>query len=129
MLSRGRDLDVITSVDVIERREALGERVSAFSHACHLAEVTGRLVPEGQDVPEVYQLLERGVDRARAPGRAMGPGSVVRDGVAGRDRAIASNSIDAQAVATIYRRSRTCLAFKLAGYFVRIAGRMTRTAE
>lgn len=57
MLSRGRDLDVITSVEVIERREALGERVGAFSHACHMAELTSRLIPEGQDVPDVYQLL------------------------------------------------------------------------
>ncbi|MEZ4531963.1 MAG: DNA repair protein RecO [Thermomicrobiales bacterium] len=70
MLSRGRDLDVITSVDVLERREALGERVSAFSHACHLAEVTSRLVPEGQDVPEVYRLLSAALselEREREP--------------------------------------------------------------
>lgn len=57
MLSRGRELDVITSVEVIERPESLGERVDAFSHACHLAEVTNRLVPDEQDVPDVYQLL------------------------------------------------------------------------
>lgn len=68
ILSRGRDLDVITSVDVIERREALGERVSAFSHACHLAEVTGRLVPEGQEAPEVYQLLSAALTELERPG-------------------------------------------------------------
>jgi DNA repair protein RecO (recombination protein O) len=66
MLSRGRDLDVITSVEVIERREALGERVNAFSHACHLSEVTGRLVPEGQDVPEVYRLLSAALTELEA---------------------------------------------------------------
>ena len=68
MLSRGRDLDVITSVEVIERREALGERVNAFSHACHLSEVTGRLVPDGQDVPEVYQLLSAALTELEQPG-------------------------------------------------------------
>ena len=57
ILSRGRDLDVITSVDVIERPAALGERIDAFSHACHLAEVTNKLVPDGQPAPEVYRLL------------------------------------------------------------------------
>jgi DNA repair protein RecO (recombination protein O) len=67
MLSRGRDLDVITSVEVIEHREAFGERVTAFSHACHLAEVTGRLVPEGQDVPEVYQLLSAALTELERP--------------------------------------------------------------
>ncbi len=67
MLSRGRDLDVITSVEVIERREGFGERVTAFSHACHLAEVTGRLVPEGQDVPEVYQLLSAALTELEQP--------------------------------------------------------------
>lgn len=70
MLSRGRDLDVITSVEVIERRESFGERVTVFSHACHLAEITGRLVPEGQDVPEVYRLLSSALtelERQREP--------------------------------------------------------------
>lgn len=57
ILSRGRDLDVITSVEVIERPEGLGERIEAFSHACHLAEVTNRLIPDDENVPEVYRLL------------------------------------------------------------------------
>ncbi len=68
MLSKGRDLDVITSVDVVERHETLGERVTAFSHACHLAELTGRMVPDGQDVPEVYQLLSAALTELERPG-------------------------------------------------------------
>ncbi|MCA9859526.1 MAG: DNA repair protein RecO [Thermomicrobiales bacterium] len=68
ILSRGRDLDVITSVEVLDRRETLGERVNAFSHACHLAEVTGRFVPERQDVPEVYQLLSAALQELDRPG-------------------------------------------------------------
>ncbi len=68
MLSRGRDLDVITSVEVIERHETLGERVIAFSHACHMAELTGRFVPEGQDVPEIYQLLSAALTELEQPG-------------------------------------------------------------
>lgn len=57
ILSRGRELDVITSVEVIERPADIGGRVSIFSHACHLAEVTSKLIPEGQEMPEVYRLL------------------------------------------------------------------------
>ncbi len=68
MLSRGRDLDVITSVEVIERPDALGERIDAFSHACHLAEVTNRLVPESQDVPEIYGLLSAALAELEQPG-------------------------------------------------------------
>lgn len=68
ILSRGRDLDVITSVEVIERPDALGERIDAFSHGCHLAEVTNRLVPEGQDVPEVYRLLSVALGELEGPG-------------------------------------------------------------
>lgn len=69
ILSRGRDLDVITSVEVIERPDALGERIDAFSHACHLAEVTNRLVPEGQDVPDIYRLLAAALAELERPGQ------------------------------------------------------------
>lgn len=69
ILSRGRDLDVITSVEVIERPNGLGERIDAFSHACHLAEVTNRLVPDEQDVPEIYQLLSVALAEMERPGR------------------------------------------------------------
>jgi DNA repair protein RecO (recombination protein O) len=68
ILSRGRDLDVITSVEVLERPDALGERIDAFSHACHLAEVTNKLVPEQQDVPEVYRLLSAALSELDRPG-------------------------------------------------------------
>lgn len=68
ILSRGRDLDVITSVEVIERPVGLGERVNAFSHACHLAEVTSKLTPEGQEAPEVYQLLAAALGELERPG-------------------------------------------------------------
>ena len=65
ILSRGRDLDVITSVEVLERPTALGERIEAFSHACHLAEVTNKLVPDGQAAPEVLTAM---MDVAAAAG-------------------------------------------------------------
>jgi DNA repair protein RecO (recombination protein O) len=68
ILSRGRDLDVITSVEVIERPTTLGERIDAFSHACHLAEVTNKLVPEEQDVPEIYRLLSAALSELDQPG-------------------------------------------------------------
>lgn len=67
ILSRGRDLDVITSVEVIERPAGLGERVDAFSHACHLAEVTSTLTPEGQAQPEVYALLAAALSELEGP--------------------------------------------------------------
>jgi DNA repair protein RecO (recombination protein O) len=68
ILSRGRDLDVITSVEVLERPNGLGERVNAFSHACHLAEVTNKLTPEGQDVPDVYRLLSAALSELERAG-------------------------------------------------------------
>lgn len=68
ILSRGRDFDVITSVEVIERPEGLGTRIDAFSHACHLAEVTNRLVPDGQDVPDIYRLLSAALSELGRPG-------------------------------------------------------------
>lgn len=57
ILSRGRDLDVITSVEPIDRRASFGAHVTAFSHACHLAEVTSKLTPDEQPVPDIYRLL------------------------------------------------------------------------
>ncbi len=42
--------------------------MTAFSHACHLAEVTGRLVPEEQHVPEIYQLLSAALTELEQPG-------------------------------------------------------------
>lgn len=69
ILSRGRDLDVITSADVIARPDALGERIEAFSHACHLAEMTNRLVPDGQDVPDVYRLLAAALSELEQTGQ------------------------------------------------------------
>lgn len=68
ILSRGRELDVITSVEVIERPDELGGRIDAFSYACHLAEVTNKLVPEEQDVPEVYRLLAAALSELDHPG-------------------------------------------------------------
>lgn len=68
ILSRGRDLDIITSVEVLERPDNLGERIDAFSHACHLAEVTNKLVPEEQDVPDIYRLLSAALSELDGPG-------------------------------------------------------------
>jgi DNA repair protein RecO (recombination protein O) len=68
ILSRGRDLDVITSVEVIERPDGMGARIDAFSHACHLAEVTNRLVPDEQEVPEIYRLLSVALAELEGPG-------------------------------------------------------------
>ena len=61
ILSRGRDLDVITSVEVIERPIGLGERVSVFSHACHLAEITSKLSRRRRTCHEIYRLLSAGL--------------------------------------------------------------------
>jgi len=59
MLARGRDLDVVTSAELLERPEQLGGNLTRLAYASHMAELTGRLAQEGQEYPALYDLLIR----------------------------------------------------------------------
>src|SRR5215204_4629868 len=43
MLARGRDLDVVTSAELIERPVQLEGNLTRLAHASHMAELTGKL--------------------------------------------------------------------------------------
>lgn len=57
MLSRGRNLDLITSVEVIERFVPLQSDVERLGHASHMIELINRLTEEQQELPAVFDLL------------------------------------------------------------------------
>jgi DNA repair protein RecO (recombination protein O) len=62
VLSKGRDLDVITSAETLHRPKEIGNRVVDFSYSSHLVEITNRLIREGQELPAVYDLLVVALD-------------------------------------------------------------------
>jgi DNA repair protein RecO (recombination protein O) len=57
ILNRGRNLDIITSVDVINRFLPLQTDVTRLGNASHLVELTNRLTEEEQELPAVFDLL------------------------------------------------------------------------
>jgi len=59
MLARGRDLDVVTSAELLERPAQLEDNLTRLAYASHMAELTGRLAQEGQEFPLLYDLLVR----------------------------------------------------------------------
>ncbi len=56
-LTRGRDLDVVTSVNSIDQHTNLRTDIDAYGHAAHFAELVRDLTQERQENPRVYQLL------------------------------------------------------------------------
>lgn len=56
-LTRGRDLDVVTSVTTIHQHPNLRTDIDAFGHAAHLAELVRDLTQERQENARVYDLL------------------------------------------------------------------------
>jgi DNA repair protein RecO (recombination protein O) len=75
MLARGRDLDVVTSADLLERPAQLEGNLTRLAYASHMAELTGRLAQEGQHYPALYDLL---VESLRALGDDRSDLAVVR---------------------------------------------------
>lgn len=57
MLARGRDLDVVTSAEVLDRPDHLEGNLTRLAHASHMAELTGNLAHEGQHYPALYDEL------------------------------------------------------------------------
>lgn len=56
-LTRGRELDVVTSVVSVRQHPNLRTDIDAFGHAAHFAELVRDLTEERQDHPNVFQLL------------------------------------------------------------------------
>lgn len=56
-LTRGRDLDVVTSVTTIHQHPNLRTDIEAFGHAAHFAELVRDLTQERQENRRVYELL------------------------------------------------------------------------
>ncbi len=56
-LTRGRDLDVVTSVTTIHQHPNLRTDIDAFGHAAHFAELVRDLTQERQENQRVYALL------------------------------------------------------------------------
>jgi len=75
MLSKGRDLDVVTSAELLERPAHLQENLTRLAYASHMAELTGRLAQEGQHFPAVYDLLAASL---RALGTSSDDVAIVR---------------------------------------------------
>ncbi len=56
-LTRGRDLDVVTSVTTIDQHPNLRTDIDAYGHAAHFAELVRDLTQERQENARVYDLL------------------------------------------------------------------------
>ncbi|CAN5865751.1 DNA repair protein RecO [soil metagenome] len=75
MLARGRDLDVVTSAELLERPVNLEDNLTRLAYASHMAELTSRLAQEGQEFPLLYDLLVRSL---RALGKSPDDIATVR---------------------------------------------------
>jgi DNA repair protein RecO (recombination protein O) len=73
-LHRGRNLDVITSADLVTPRWAALVQPAAFAAASMLAELVDAFCEPDLAVPDVYALLDRALD---ALGKAPDPGALV----------------------------------------------------
>ena len=69
MLTKGRDLDVVTGAETINAHLALRANLDAYGHASHMVELVARLTEERQENAVVFdllagslQLLAEGVD-------------------------------------------------------------------
>lgn len=71
MLARGRDLDIVTSAELIERPADLHADLERLSYASHLAEVTQRVVQEGQENAQLYDLLAASVSSLDTGGNSF----------------------------------------------------------
>jgi DNA repair protein RecO (recombination protein O) len=68
MLARGRELDVVTNVELVDGHLALSGDLKAYSYASHMAELVNRMTKEREEQRKLFDLL-------------AGALSVVSDGV------------------------------------------------
>lgn len=66
-LTRGRDLDVVTSAETVDAYPPLRDDLDVLGHASHMVELVARLTEDRQEQPPVYDLL-RGSLRLLADG-------------------------------------------------------------
>lgn len=66
-LTRGRDLDVVTSAETVDAYSPLRDDLDVLGHASHMVELVARLTEDRQEQPPVYDLL-RGSLRLLADG-------------------------------------------------------------
>lgn len=57
-LSRGRDLDVVTSAETMDRLPRLREDLDAYGHACYFVELVKGMTQPREEHQEVYDLLK-----------------------------------------------------------------------
>jgi DNA repair protein RecO (recombination protein O) len=57
MLAKGRELDVVTGAETLDRYLPLRDRLDAYAHASHLAELLLRFTQDRQENPAIYDLL------------------------------------------------------------------------
>ncbi len=57
MLAQGRELDVVTGVELVEGHLGLSGNVEAYAYASHLAELVNRLTQDRQENRRVFEIL------------------------------------------------------------------------
>lgn len=57
MLSRGRELDVVTGAETVDAHIPIRESLDALGHASHMVEILGRLTEDRQENRAVFDLL------------------------------------------------------------------------
>ncbi len=57
MLSKGRDLDIVTGADTTEGHLGIRDDLQAFGHASHMVEILARLTEDRQENAAVFDLL------------------------------------------------------------------------
>lgn len=72
LLARGKTLDVISQVDVIEPFAALRTDLSRVGAASSIAEITDRATPEREPQPAIYSVLRQSLRMAVGPDPELG---------------------------------------------------------
>jgi DNA repair protein RecO (recombination protein O) len=75
MLAKGRELDIVTSAEMIDGHWALRTDVDAFGHASYLVELLNQLTEDRQENAAAYDLLMRSL---RLLAEGISPYSVTR---------------------------------------------------
>jgi DNA repair protein RecO (recombination protein O) len=57
MLAKGRELDVVTGAETLDRYLPLRDQLGAYAHASHVVELVLRFTEDRQENPAIYDLL------------------------------------------------------------------------
>ena len=68
LLAKGRDLDIITQAEVLEPYRPLREDLLRGAYAAYMVELLDRFAPDGEEHPELYDLLRQGLGWAATAG-------------------------------------------------------------